>query len=244
MHIPNGFLDPKVSAGTAFAAAGVLGYCISKVRQALSYAVPEALLSGAGNFAVNISDRSKKIVSSLAENHIMKMGAVASLIFAAQMFNFPINNGTSGHLLGGVIAAIALGPFSGTIAISVVLIIQSLIFADGGITALGANILNMAVIGTFASYYIYYFINKLIRNDLGFNLGIFFAAFFSVLFASIACALEIGLSGTIALNRIIPAMAYVHARIGLAEAILSIIAIEFLSLMKIELEGRVIHEKK
>jgi len=235
MHIPNGLLDPKVSAGTAFAAAGVLGYCVAKVRQALSAVVPESVLAGAGN----ITAGSKKLISSFAENHLMRMGAIGSLIFAAQMFNFPVNSGTSGHLLGGVITAIALGPFSGSIVIAAVLAVQSIFFADGGIAALGANILNMAIIGTLFSYYIYYFINRIFRNDVGFYFGVMLAGFSSVLLASTACAVEIALSGSMPIDRILPAMASVHSVIGLAEALLTVIVLEFLSSMKFELEGRI-----
>jgi len=240
MHIPNGFLDPKVSAGTAFAAAGVLGYCVAKVRQALSAAVPEAIIAG---ISCNITEGSKKLISSFAENHLMRMGAIGSLIFAAQMFNFPVNSGTSGHLLGGVIAAIALGPFSGSIVIAVVLAVQSIFFADGGIAALGANILNMAVIGTLGSYYIYYFINRIFKNKPGFYAGIFMAAFFSVLTASVACSFEVALSGTIELSKILPAMASVHAKIGVAEALITIMAIEILKSIKFELDGEVKDEE-
>jgi cobalt/nickel transport system permease protein len=239
MHIPNGFLDPKVSTGTAFAAAGVLGYCIAKVRQALSVAVPEAVFASVGNIACNVTERSKKLISSFAENHLMRMGAVASLIFAAQMFNFPIANGTSGHLLGGILAAIAVGPFSGAIVIAVILTVQSLFFADGGIMALGANILNMAVIGTLGSYYVYYIIQRLSMNRFGFYLGIFSAAFFSVLTASIACSFEVALSGTIELSKVLPAMASVHARIGVAEALITIMAVEILKSLKFDLDGKI-----
>jgi len=237
MHIPNGLLDPKVSAGASFAAAGVLGYCIAKVRQALSAAVPEAVLAGTSNVVCNVTERSKKIISGFAENHLMRMGAIGSLIFAAQMFNFPVNSGTSGHLLGGVIAAIALGPFSGSIVIAAVLTVQSIFFADGGITALGANILNMAIFGTFFSYYIYFFINGIFRNDLGFYSGVILAGFSSVLLASTACAIEIALSGSMPIDRVLPAMASVHSVIGLAEALLTVVALELLMSMKFELEG-------
>ena len=243
MHIPNGFLDPKVSAGASFAAAGVIGYCIAKVRQALSAAVPEAVFTSVGNIACNVTEGSKKLISSFAENHLMRMGAVASLIFAAQMFNFPVANGTSGHLLGGILAAIAVGPFSGAIVIAVILTVQSLFFADGGIMALGANILNMAVIGTLGSYYIYYSINKVFKNNPGFYAGIFFAAFFSVLAASVACSFEVALSGTIELSRILPAMASVHARIGVAEALITIMAVEILKNVKFDLDGEIKNEE-
>jgi cobalt/nickel transport system permease protein len=243
MHIPNGFLDPKVSAGTAFAAAGVLGYCFAKVKQALSAIVPEPILAGASNIGCTITEGSKKMISSFAENHIMKMGAIASLIFAAQMFNFSVNSGTSGHLLGGIIAAIALGPFSGVLVISAVLAVQSIFYADGGIMALGANILNMAVIGTLVTYYIYFLIHKLIKSDAGLFAGAGIAAFFSVFFASIACSFEVAMSGTIELGKILPAMMSVHARIGVAEALITIIAVNILKSIKFELDGEVKNEE-
>jgi len=86
-------------------------------------------------------------------------------IFAAQMFNFPINKGTSGHLIGGVFASVLLGPLEGVVVIAVVLIVQSLFFADGGIMALGANITNMAIFGSFVSYYIYAGLKKIIPGN-------------------------------------------------------------------------------
>ena len=243
MHLPNDLLDPKVSAGASFAAAGVLGFCIAKVKQALSALVPESALAGAGNIGCTMTENSKKLISKFAENHIMKMGAIASLIFAAQMFNFPINNGTSGHVLGGVIAAIALGPFSGALVIASVLAVQSIFFADGGLMALGANIINMAVIGSLAAYYIYFVIHKLTRSDLGFFMGAGIAAFFSVLLAAIICSFEVSTSGTIELSRILPAMVSVHAVIGLAEALITIMALNLLRSTGFILEGEVKNEK-
>ena len=239
MHIPNGLLDPKVSAGAAFAAAGVLGYCISRVRQALSRAVPASILAGAGNFAVNISERSKKTISSLAESHLMKMGAVGSLIFSAQMFNFPVAEGTSGHLLGGILAALCLGPFSGTVVISAVLAVQSIFLGDGGISALGANIFNMAIIGTLLSYYIYYAVNRIFKGEKGFVAGVMLASFASVFLASAACSFEIVLSGTSELGRIFPIMAAIHARIGVAEGLITLMAVNLLLGIKFGLEGKI-----
>jgi cobalt/nickel transport system permease protein len=243
MHIPNGFLDPKVSAGAAFAAAGVLGYCVAKVRQALSRLVPDSVLAGAGNIGCSITEGSKKLMGNIASNHLMKMGAIGSLIFSAQMFNFPVDNGTSGHLIGGVLAVITLGPFSGTLVIAMILAVQSLMFGDGGIMALGANILNMAVIGAFVPYYIYYVVNKLINNRFGFNLGVMLASLSSVLLAAIACSMEIGLSGTIALGQIFPVMVSIHARIGIAEALITLIVVELLIMQKFELDGRIKYEQ-
>jgi len=237
MHIPDGFLDQKVSAGTAFMAAAVLGYCFAKVRQALTSLVPESVLAGAGQMAANISESSKKTLSTFAESHIMKMGAIASLIFAAQMFNFPINNGTSGHMLGGILAALAVGPFSGALVIAAILSVQSIFFADGGLMALGANILNMAVVGTVICYYIYFIVNRTFKNKFGYYIGVFFASFFSVILASVACAFEVAFSGTMEFSKILPAMASVHAVIGIAEALITIMAVEILINIKFELEG-------
>jgi cobalt/nickel transport system permease protein len=243
LHIPNGLLDPKVSSGTAFAAAGALGYCFAKVKQALTKLVPESVLAGAGSIGYNITEGSKRVLQSFAENHIMRMGAVASLIFAAQMFNFPINNGTSGHMLGGVLAALAVGPFSGAIVIAAILTVQSIFFADGGLMALGANILNMAIVGCFASYYIYYMINKAFKSKAGFNAGLAIAAFFSVVLAAVACSIEIALSGTIELAKVLPAMVSVHAIIGVAEALITIMAVELLRNMKFGLDGEIKSEE-
>jgi cobalt/nickel transport system permease protein len=142
-----------------------------------------------------------------------------------------------------VIASIALGPFSGALVIASVLAVQSIFFADGGLMALGANIINMAVIGSLASYYIYYLINKLIRSDEGFFAGAGIAAFLSVLLASAACSFEISLSGTVELSRILPAMLSVHAAIGLAEALITIMALNLLRLAGFKLEGEIKHEK-
>lgn len=239
MHIPNDLLDPKVSAGTAFAAAGVLGYCFAKVKQALTSVVPESILAGASNIGCTITEGSKKIISSFAENHIMRMGSVASLIFAAQMFNFPVANGTSGHIIGGILAAIALGPFSGTLAIAAVLTVQCFFFGDGGTTALGANILNMAVVGTLLPYYIYYVIHKFFKNEAGYLSAVALSSFIAVLAASVACAFEIAASGAVALDKVLPAMAAVHARIGLGEALITIAALGFLEKIGLDLEGRV-----
>ncbi|MFC1559678.1 energy-coupling factor ABC transporter permease [Candidatus Margulisiibacteriota bacterium] len=235
MHIPNGLLDPKIATGSAFAAAAVLGYCIAKVKQALVAAVPEAVLAGIGNVTATV----KGGIGKAAENHFVKMGAIGALIFAGQMFNFPVAEGTSGHLLGGIIAAVALGPFSGAIVIAAVLFVQSIFFADGGIMVLGANILNMAIIGSFACYYIYYNIYNAMKNKYGFYLSVGLAAFSSVLIASIACSLEIAWSGTVNLGIVLPAMASVHAVIGISEALITIMALEILRSLKFDLEGEI-----
>jgi len=235
MHIPDGFLDPKIAGGLAGLAAMVLGHCFSRVRQAVTAVVPEAALATAGKGVRSILTGSRRVLTEFGQSFILKMGAVASLVFAAQMFNFPINSGTSGHLLGGVLAVVLLGPFAGSLAIAAVLVVQSLFFADGGLLALGANLINMAVFGALISYYIYFGIKKLFPEWL----AIMVAAWLSVVLASFICALEIGFSGTIPLGTAIPAMFRVHALIGVAEALITIALLNlFRQTMPAEEEAR------
>jgi cobalt/nickel transport system permease protein len=218
MHIPDGFLDPKISSGLAGAAAVVLAHCLSKVKQAATAVVPQAALAAAGKGARSLTLGSRRIITKFGESLLMRTAAVAALIFAAQTFNFPIVGGTSGHLIGGVLAVVLVGPFAGTLAMASVLIVQSLFYADGGLLALGANIINMAVCGALVSYYIYFWLNKTMPEWL----SIMIAAWFSVVMAALACALEIGFSGTLAFGTVLPAMFKVHAVIGLAEALITI----------------------
>ena len=218
MHIPDGFLDPKISSGLAGLAGLVLAHCLSKVKQAATVVVPQAALAVAGKGARSISLGSRRVMTKFGESLLMRTASVASLIFAAQMFNFPIAGGTSGHLIGGVLAVVLVGPFAGTLAIASVLIVQSLFYADGGLLALGANIINMAVCGALVSYYLYSWLNKTMPEWL----SIMITAWFSVVLAAAVCALEIGFSGTIAFGAVLPAMLKVHAVIGLAEALITI----------------------
>lgn len=218
MHIPDGFLDPKVSSGLVGAAAFVLAFSFAKVRESVTAIVPAAALATAGKKAANLAQGARRVLTGEGERTIYKMGMVAALVFAAQMFNFPISNGTSGHLIGGVFAAAILGPFAGTIVIAAVLAVQSLFFADGGLLALGANIINMALFGTIVAYYIYYGLKKVAPEWL----SIMVAAWLSVPLAAFACALELGISGTIPFAVVIPAMVKVHLVIGVAEALITL----------------------
>src|SRR3989339_947362 len=206
MHIPDGFLDPKVSVGMMSVAGAALAFCFAKVKEVVTALVPAEALATAGQGAGNLSGRLRRVLTPAGEKLIYKMGMVASLIFAAQMFNFPINSGTSGHLIGGVFASVILGPFAGAIVIAVVLAVQMLFFADGGLLAIGANIVNMALFGTILAYYIYYLLKKIAPEWL----AVAVAAWASVPIAAFACALELGLSGTISFGEVIPAMLKVH----------------------------------
>jgi len=218
MHIPDGFLGPKTSMSLLGAAVGVLGYCFSKVLKAVTVIVPKRVLATAGANASRVYNSGRLALSKLGSEKIRKMGIVAAWIFAAQMFNFPISHGTSGHLLGGVFAGVILGPFAGTLVISVVLLVQSLFFADGGFLALGANIINMGLIGCFLSYYLYDYLKKIINVKI----AIAISAWTSVVAAAFACSMEIGFSGKIPPGSVSKAMLGIHSIIGIAEAAITL----------------------
>ncbi|MDD4179875.1 MAG: energy-coupling factor ABC transporter permease [Candidatus Margulisbacteria bacterium] len=229
MHIPDGFLDPKVSAGLVGAAAAVLALSVAKVREAITALKPAEALATAGRGMSNMVGGMKRVLTGDGERTIYQMGMVAALVFAGQMFNFPINSGTSGHLIGGVFASVILGPFAGAIVIAVVLAVQMLFFADGGLLAIGANIINMSLFGTIVAYYIYYYLKKYIPEWM----AILGAAWVSVPLAAFACALELGISGTIPFERVMPAMVNVHMVIGIAEALITLVLVNvFRSMLK------------
>jgi len=197
MHIPDGFLNAQTWVPAWIISAGGIGYSLKKAAQ------------------------------SLRDRVIPLMGIMAAFIFAGQMFNFPVMGGTSGHLLGGVLAGVLLGPYAGAVVIAVVLIVQCLVFQDGGLTALGANILNMAMIGTGISYFLYALLRKILGRR-GFLAAVALASWLSVMLASAACALELALSGTSPLGVALPAMAAVHSLIGIGEAIITTLVVGFI----------------
>jgi len=197
MHIPDGFLSANTWVPAWIISAGGMGVCLKRV----------SLL--------------------LKDKMIPLMGVMAAFIFAAQMLNFPVMGGTSGHLLGGVLAAVLLGPYAGAIVIAMVLAVQCLIFQDGGLTALGANILNMSFIGTMGGYVIYVIVRGVIRNKRGVIIAAGIAAWFSVILASGACAIELAISGTSPLKVALPAMAGVHSIIGIGEALITCLVLSF-----------------
>jgi len=196
MHIPDGFLSTPTWVSTWVISLGALSVCLKKLRQLLT------------------------------DKLVPLMGVMAAFIFAAQMLNFPVAGGTSGHLLGGVLAAVLLGPYAASIVISSVLIVQCLLFQDGGLSALGANIFNMAFVGVFGGYLIYrsiylFFGKRMIPSA-------FLAAWFSVVLAASVCAVELAISGTSTLNIALPAMAGIHILIGLGEAIITSLVLGFI----------------
>lgn len=197
MHIPDGFLAANTWVPAWLISIGGLGFCL------------------------------KRTTRILKDRMVPLMGVMAAFIFAAQMLNFPVMGGTSGHLLGGVLAAVLLGPCAGAIVIAVVLIVQCLIFQDGGLTALGANIFNMSFVGAMGGYFIYSIIRKIIGDNKGIIVGAAISAWLSVVAASSVCAIELAISGTSPLKIALPAMAGVHALIGIGEAIITCLVIGF-----------------
>jgi len=154
------------------------------------------------------------------------MGLASAFVFAAQMLNFPVAGGTSGHLIGAVLVSVLLGPSTAVIVMSSVLILQCLMFADGGITALGANVFNMALVAPFAGYGAY----RLIRGLLGKSeqirfTAIAFASWLSTVIASIACAGQLAASGTARWVVVFPAMAGIHMLIGIGEAVITTLVV-------------------
>ncbi len=148
-----------------------------------------------------------------------RFAAVTALIFALQMLNYPVQNGTSGHLVGAMLAVSLLRiPFA-ILSMSVILAVQAVFFGDGGINALGANILNMALIGGGLAGWI---LNRFTNTGINEKVGLALAAMFSVIAGAAACAVEVALSGAIAFNKVMPAMLSVHALIGLGEAVLTV----------------------
>ncbi len=205
MHIPDGFVDLKTAITTGVLSAGGIASSIYNVKKIFKTRV------------------------------IALMGILAALIFAIQMINFSIPGGTSGHLLGGALVAITIGPFAGAIVLSVVLIVQALVFMDGGIIALGSNIFNMAIGGVFAAYLIYFLFKKISKKRWSFYVSIALASWFSVVFASFLAALELGISGTYEMVITLKAMVLVHMIIGIGEAAITTAIIAFIDKIRPDL---------
>ena len=210
MHIPDGFLSVGTAATTYVISAG-----------------------GVAN-AVRIANK------KLGDNQVPMMGILAAFIFAAQMLNFPVAGGTSGHFLGAALAAIVLGPWAALLILTAVLLGQSLIFQDGGLLALGANVFNMGIVGSFTAYYLHKWISRGAgASSRGATIGVFVASWASVVVASFACSIELAMSGATPFAVVIPAMVGVHALIGIGEglitaAVVSLIAATRSDLLQLE----------
>jgi cobalt/nickel transport system permease protein len=191
MHIPDGFLDTKTIVATS--ALALLG-----VGRAL--------------FALK---------TRMSPRKVPLMGLAAAFIFVAQMINFPVAGGTSGHLLGAVLVAVLLGPNEAILVMSVVLVVQCFLFADGGVLALGANIFNMGLVATLAGYSLYRLLALLFRGERGKFAAASFAAWFSTVLAAVCCTGELAWSGTVPWSVAFPAMTGIHILIGIGEALIT-----------------------
>jgi cobalt/nickel transport system permease protein len=199
MHIPDGFLSTLVSVVLWGIAIVSVGFALQRVGK------------------------------DLGERQVPLMGVLAAAIFAGQMLNFTVAGGTSGHLMGAAIATILLGPWAAIIVLTTVVGVQALIFQDGGLLALGANIFNMSIIGVTVSYFVYRTFQKLSGGKKwGIFAGGFLSAWFSIVIASLAAALELALSGTSPANIAVTAMGCIHMIIGIGEGLITIGAIAFL----------------
>ncbi|HIE51628.1 MAG TPA: cobalamin biosynthesis protein CbiM, partial [Armatimonadetes bacterium] len=198
MHIPDGFLTPPVWATLDTVAVGTVAYAVKRVEREFD---PE-------------------------DWQVPLMGVTAAFVFAAQMFNFPVAGGTSGHLLGATLATALLGPWRAMLVMTAVFLVQALAFADGGVFALGANLFNMGILGCLIAHGLIQILWRLSgQQEWGRQAGIALAAWWSVELGAVATAVELALSGRIPLSIVLPAMAGVHAFIGVGEALLTVAAV-------------------
>ncbi|MDW8269535.1 MAG: energy-coupling factor ABC transporter permease [Anaerolineae bacterium] len=186
-------------------------------------------------FVVVAARRLQADEGGLGEHQVPLMGIMAAFVFAAQMLNFPVAGGTSGHFLGGALTAIMLGPWAGILVMTAVIAIQAVLFQDGGLLALGANIFNMGILTAFIGYGLYRSFAGQKRTVRWVVAGA--AAWLSVMAAAFLTALQLWLSGTSALAVVMPAMLGVHALIGIGEALITMAALAFIAQIRPDLLG-------
>jgi cobalt/nickel transport system permease protein len=198
MHIPDGFIDGTTSAGAAVVAAGGLGATLRRAGEVLE------------------------------ERRVPLAGLVAAFVFAVQMLNFPVVSGTSGHLLGGALAAVLVGPAVGAVCVTVVLAVQALLFADGGLSALGLNVLNMALVTAFGGYAVFLLARRVMsRTPSSVVAAAGIAAAVSVVLSALAFTLEyaVGGTGTASVPTAAGAMVGVHVLIGVGEGVITALVV-------------------
>jgi cobalt/nickel transport system permease protein len=196
MHIPDGFLSGEVAAVTGVAAAGAVAYGVRRANVTLD------------------------------ERRVPILGVTAAFVFAAQMLNFPVAGGTSGHFLGAALAALLLGPSIACLVMAVVLTTQAFMFADGGITALGANVLNMGVVGALVVGSLMLAARRLLPRSRTMFLTIAgVGAWLAVMAGAFVTAIELAASGTVPLGTVLPAMLGVHALVAVGEAVITVAAV-------------------
>ncbi|MFF8913891.1 energy-coupling factor ABC transporter permease [Streptomyces sp. NPDC015032] len=198
MHVPDGFIDAPVSAAAGVVAAGAVAVSLRGARRELD------------------------------ERTAPLAGLVAAFIFAVQMLNFPVAAGTSGHLLGGALAAILVGPYTGVLCVTVVLLMQGILFADGGLTALGVNVLDMGITTTVVAYALFRGLLRVLpRTRRSVTAASFVAALVSVPAAAGAFTLIYWIGGTtdIPIGKVFTAMVGVHVLIGIGEAVITALTV-------------------
>jgi cobalt/nickel transport system permease protein len=198
MHIPDGFIDGTTSAGAAVVAAGGLGATLRRAGEVLD------------------------------ERRVPLAGLVAAFVFAVQMLNFPVVSGTSGHLLGGALAAVLVGPAVGAVCVTVVLAVQALLFADGGLSALGLNVLNMALVTALGGYAVFLLARRVMsRTPSSVVAAAGIAAAVSVVLSALAFTLEyaVGGTGTASVPTVAGAMVGVHVLIGVGEGVITALVV-------------------
>jgi cobalt/nickel transport system permease protein len=207
VHIPDGMLDTKTWVTTWAGSVGALGYAARQARK------------------------------TLTDSKIVLMAVLAALIFALQMLNFPVAGGTSGHFAGGAAAAILLGPWQALLVMAGVLGVQALFFADGGITAFGANVLNMGIVGVFVGWSVYRAIAGRTPSVSRRSIAAFVAAWAGCFSAALAAALELWISGRAPLGTVMGAMGFWHAIIGIGEGLITAGLVTYLARTRPELLG-------
>jgi cobalt/nickel transport system permease protein len=198
VHIPDGFINAPTSLAAGAVAAGGVGVSLRRAAE------------------------------TLQEKQAPLAGLVAAYIFAVQMLNFPVAAGTSGHLLGGALAAVLVGPWAGALCVSVVLLVQGLLFADGGLSALGLNIVNMALVTAWGGYAVFLLLRRALpatKTSVTVSAGV--AAGISVVLASLAFVVEyaIGGNGGASVGTVFAAMVGVHTLIGIGEGIITALTV-------------------
>lgn len=199
LHVPDGFLSLPLAVCLWLVSAAFIAIALRRARR------------------------------NLDERALPLMGVLAAAIFAGQMLNFPVAGGTSGHLLGAALATILLGPWPAVLVMTSVVTVQALLFQDGGLLALGANLFNMAIVGVLVSYAVYSLFQRLVRGmRWGIFAGGFAAAWSSTVASALACGLQLALSDLSPADLVIPAMGGVHALIGAGEGLITAGALAFL----------------
>lgn len=198
MHIPDGFVDIQTSAAVGVVAVGAVAVSLRGAR------------------------------NELDERTAPMAGLVAAYVFAVQMLNFPVAAGTSGHLLGAALAAVLVGPYTAVLCLSVVLLVQAFVMADGGVTALGLNIVNIAVVGVLVSWLVFRGLRAVLpRSHAGVLVATAAAAFLSVPAAALAFTVEYAVGGTtdVAIGTVLTAMVGTHVLIGVGEAVITTLTV-------------------